>query len=157
MRDLRGEKQPPRRDVSVDLGISAYIPRSYIPSDRQRMEVYRRIMRCAAPADLEQLRTDLQDAYGKVPPALETLLDQAEVRILAGSLGIASVMLMKPDLIFAIRDRDLAQIAFTGAAGSVRWPDEQTAHWRPPEKYLEQPTLLRVLRNQLKRGMGKVR
>ena len=157
VRNLRGDKKPPRRDVSIDLGISAYIPRSYIPSDRQRMEVYRRAVRCATLEELEQLRGDLVDAYGKVPPACETLLDQAEVRVLAGSMEIASIILMPPDVIFNIRDWQHAQRAFEGAAGSVRRPDEKTVHWRPPASYLEHPTLLAMLRKQLKRGAGNVR
>ncbi len=155
VRDLRGEEAPPRKDVSVDLGIRAYIPRRYIPSDRQRMEVYRRIARCGDEKELTQLRTDLLDAYGKPPPALETLLDLAEIRVLAGALGIGSIVLMRPDIIFTIRDWTAAEAAFADAAGTVRMPDERTAHWRLPSNYLEAGTLLTVLRNQLKRGRSR--
>jgi len=157
VRELRGEEPPPRRDVNVDLGVSVYLPRSYIPADRQRMEVYRRIVRCSTEEELTQLQADLVDVYGKMPPAMETLLAEAEVRILAGALGISSVVLMKPDIIFGIRDWQQAEHAFEGAAGSVRLPDDRTAYWRPPASYLELPTLLAVLRKQLKRGREKVR
>ncbi|MFW6154690.1 MAG: DEAD/DEAH box helicase, partial [Planctomycetota bacterium] len=155
VRDLRGEAPPPRKDVSVDLGIRAYIPRRYIPSDRQRMEVYRRIARCGDENELTQLRTDLLDAYGKPPPALQTLLEVAEIRVLAGALGIGSIVLMRPDIIFTIRDWTLARDAFEGATGTVRMPDERTAHWRLPSSYLEGGTLLTVTRNQLKRGLSQ--
>jgi len=153
---LRGEKPPARRDVSVDLGISAYIPRGYIPSDRQRMETYRRIARCQTPAELTQLQADMIDAYGKIPPALDVLLDQAQVRILAGSLAIASITLMAPDIIFSIRDWQIAQHAFAGASGTVRLPDAKTVHWRLPANYLQPPTLLAVLRKQLLQGCRTV-
>ena len=154
---MRGEEPPPRRDVNVDLGVSVYLPRSYIPADRQRMEVYRRVVRCSTEEELTQLQADLVDVYGKMPHAMETLLAEAEVRILAGALGISSVVLMKPDIIFSIRDWQQAEHAFEGAAGSVRLPDDRTAYWRPPASYLELPTLLAVLRKQLKRGREKVR
>ena len=155
--DLRGEKPPARKDVNIDLGISVYIPRSYIPADRQRMEVYRRIARCRSVADLSQLRTDLRDVYGKTPSALDMLLDQAEIRILAGALGVERIVLMKPDVIFSVRDWPKCQDAFEGAAGSVRLPDERTVHWRPPSGYLEPSTLLAVLRKQLKQAHKNVR
>ncbi|NLF32967.1 MAG: transcription-repair coupling factor, partial [Planctomycetes bacterium] len=155
VRNLRGEAPPLRRDVSVDLGIRAYIPRRYIPSDRQRMEVYRRIARCADEKELTQLRRDLLDAYGKLPPALETLLDLAEIRVMAAVLGIGSIVLMRPDIIFTIREWAAAKNAFEGAAGTVRMPDDRTVHWRLPPNYLEGDTLLAVVRNQLKRGLPR--
>ena len=157
VRELKGEKPPPRKDVNMDLGVGAYIPRNYIPADRQRMEVYRRIVRCATLEELGQLRADLVDAYGKIPEAVETLLIQAEIRILAGGYGVESIILMAPDIIFSIREWSVAKPAFAGAAGSVRRPDERTVYWRPPPKYLEGPTLLRVLANQLKRAGRSVR
>ncbi len=157
VRDLKGLAPPPRKDVSVDLGISAYIPRNYIPADRQRMDVYRRIVRCSSLDELKQLNDDLVDAYGKLPEAVETVLSQAEIRILAGPYSIESIVLMGPDIIFTIRNWKQAEAAFKGATGSVRLPDAQTVHWRPPPRYLEPPTLLRVLANQLKRGGKNVR
>jgi len=39
---LQGKPVPERREVHVELGADAYIPRSYVPSERQRMEIYRR-------------------------------------------------------------------------------------------------------------------
>jgi len=152
VRNLTGEAPPPRRDVSIDLGISAYIPRAYITSDRQRMEVYRRMARCSDEPELGQLRADLLDAYGKIPPALETLLTVAEIRVLAGRVGIQSIVLMKPDIIFNIRDWPLAKDVFEGAGGTVRLPDDRTVHWRLPPNYLEPATLLPVMRKQLKQG-----
>ena len=32
---LRGEKKPPPPDVHIEIGIDAYIPKTYIPSERQ--------------------------------------------------------------------------------------------------------------------------
>ena len=153
---LRGRKPAPRRDVSVDLGISAYIPRNFIGSDRQRMEVYRRMSRCATAVELSQLQADLRDAYGDIPEAVDTLLNIAGIRVAAGALGIGSIVLMRPDIIFSIRDWDQAKAAFEGAAGTVRMPDDRTVHWRLPPDYLEPKMLLTVMRNQLNKGICTV-
>ncbi len=157
VRQERGEAPPPRRDVSVDLGISAYIPRNYVPADRQRMEVYRRIVRCATVPELRQLEDDLRDAYGKVPAAVRTLLAQAEVRVLAGAVGVESVVRMGPDIVLSIRDWHRAKRAFEGANGTVRMPDDRTVHWRLPPNYLDEPaTLLTVLRKQLQGAVKRL-
>jgi len=151
---LRGQKPPPRRDVHVELGVDAYIPRSYIASSRQRMEVYRRLGRCRSEEALDQLALDLADAYGRVPAVVDALLTVGRVRVLADRFGIDSIVLMPPDVIFSIADTNRADRALAGLAGTVRLADERTAHWRPPPNYLAQPTLLTVLRRQLQRAAG---
>jgi transcription-repair coupling factor (superfamily II helicase) len=156
VRQLKGEPMPERLDVHIELGIDAYVPRSYIPSQRQRMEVYRRLVRCDDADAMGQLRDDLADAYGPVPEQMETLLEMAELRILAGRLGIRSIILMGPDLVFTVDDFAAAEGVFEGAAGTVRLPDDHTAHWRPPPAYREMPTLLRILLSRLRQAPSPV-
>jgi len=148
--ELRGREVPTRRHVHVDLGLDLYIPKSYVTSDRQRMEIYRRLAGCHTVDQLEQLRRDLDDVYGPIPPAVGSLLDMAEVRILAGRMGIDSIILMAPDVIFSVSDFSTAQSLFEDAPGSVRLPDDRTVYWRPPKAYLEMPTLVNVLLKRLR-------
>jgi len=150
VRELRGDGAPKRRDVHVELGLDVYIPRWYVPADRQRMEIYRRLVKCREPSDLEQLTADLADAYGPVPPMVQTLTDLAEIHLRAASIGIDSILRMEPDIIFTVRDFQAAQEFFRDAPGSVRLPDERTVHWRPPRAYFEEPTLIRVLLRRLR-------
>ncbi|MFW6133931.1 MAG: TRCF domain-containing protein, partial [Planctomycetota bacterium] len=152
VRRLKGEPVPMQRRTHVDLGIDVYIPRSYVPGDSQRMEIYRRLARCGSRDELEQVRADLSDAYGAAPQEVQTLLDLAEVRLRAAAAGIERIVLHGPDVIFTVGDFDRAGAVFEGAAGSVRLPDATTAHWRPPTAYLQMPTLLRVLLKQLRQA-----
>jgi len=154
--ELKGEAPPPKMDVHVELGIDAYIPRSYVPSERQRMEVYRRMAACRTAEQIDQLARDLVDAYGRRPPVVETLLDVTEARVRAAALGIDSIIRMDPDLIFTFRDFSAAKGLFDDAPGSVRLPDDHTVHWRPPPTYRRMPTLLNVLVNRLRRTAGSV-
>ncbi len=156
VRDLRGEPMPPRRETHVELGIDAYIPRSYIASQRQRMEIYRRLVRCCEPDDLKQLGADLVDAYGPVPTQVDTLLDAAEIRVRAAAAGIDSIIRMDPDIVFSVRDMDSARGVFEGAVGTVRLVDEKTVYWRPGEACMEMPTLLRVLLKRLQQARPQV-
>jgi len=156
VQELRGEAPSPVLDVHVELGIDSYIPRSYVPAERQRMEVYRRMVACATREELDQLRSDLADAYGPPPPEVDTLLDLARIRVLAGRLGISSIVRMEPDIVFTVTDFKAAQKALAGMAGTVRLPDAKTAHWRPPQAYHEAPTLIRVLLNRLSKACGAV-
>ena len=151
---LQGKPAAEPREVHVELGVDAYIPRSYVPSERQRMEIYRRLTRCERPEELAQLRRDLEDAYGAVSPAVDVLLEVGEIRVHAQGLGIDSIIRMDPDLIFSIHDHGLAKALFDGAAGSVRLADEWTLHWRPPPAYMEPATLRRVLLKRMREALG---
>ncbi|MCJ7544124.1 MAG: transcription-repair coupling factor, partial [Phycisphaerae bacterium] len=148
--EVRGQPAAPQRDAHVELGLDAYIPIDYVPSDRQRMEIYRRLARCTADADVAQLRADLADAYGPVPAAVETLLQQAEIRVLAAHLDIESIIRREGDLVFTVRSHVELRGLFDGAAGTVRLPDERTIHWRPPRALLEPTTLPGVLLKRLR-------
>ena len=150
MRQAKGEPAPARRDAHVELGVDSFIPKQYVPSERQRMEIYRRLARCATPEELAQLAADLADAYGPVGPETQTMLDMAEVRIRSGAFGIQSIIRMDPDIIFTFRNFTPAKHLFDGARGTVRLPDNRTVHWRLPKAYMEMPTLLNVLLNQMR-------
>jgi transcription-repair coupling factor (superfamily II helicase) len=149
---LQGRTPPMRRDVHLDLGLESFIPKHYVASDRQRMELYRRIARLQAPEDLTQLRTDLADAYGRAPQPVETLLALSEIRLRAHLAGIDSILRREPDLIFQVRDFKLAEKVFEGPVGDVRLPDEHTAHLRLPKACFEPDTLVNILLKRLRQA-----
>ena len=156
--DLRGESKiaAPSQPAHIELGIGTYIPRAYIPSQRQRMEAYRRLAGCDRDKDLQQIRGDLSDVYGPIPAEVEKLLDMTEARTLAGKAGIESIVLIKGDIVFTVRDLTGAQRVFDGASGTVRMPDDHTVHWRLRPPYLQMPTLLRIVLKQLRQTAGDV-
>ncbi len=149
VRRMKNEPADDFRPVNLDLGISATIPRNYIRADRQRMEVYRRLTTTRTLADLKALRDDLRDAFGPLPPAVETLLALAEVRVLAAPWKIRSLVLVPPDVVFSFDDLELVQPLFAEGPGSPRVPDPRTIHWRLPKRLLEGDALLDALRKQL--------
>jgi len=152
VRRLRDEPAEPFTPVHLDLGVTGRVPRDYITSDRQRMEVYRRTATCRSVEDVEQLTKDLRDAFGPHPEPVETLLQQAEIRVLARHLKIRSIVVDAPDVIFQVDDARAVEKPLRGVAGTVRVIDPQTIHWRPGQTYLESPTLLAILRRRLRAG-----
>jgi transcription-repair coupling factor (superfamily II helicase) len=147
---LRNEpiEQPPR--VIIDLGFTTYIPKSYIPSDRQRMDVYRRIAVAAGGEDLKRLRSDLADLFGPVPPDVELLLDFADLRIKADCKHIKSILASGNDLIFSFENTQAVGNLFAKAPGIVRIPDPKTVYVRLEKNYFEPRTLISILRKILK-------
>lgn len=148
---LRNEplEEPP--SVIVDLAFPTYIPKGYIPSDRQRMDVYRRIALAAGVADLDRLREELGDLFGPPPRQVERLLDLSQLRIMAARWDIKSIFVSKPDLVFTLSDDETTADLFARAPGIVRIPDARTVHLRLDNKYFEPETLMSILRKMLRK------
>jgi len=149
VRRLKNEPVDDFRPVHLELDVPAHIPRSYIESDRQRMEIYRRLVRCRSDAELVQLERDIRDAFGPYPPTVQTLLDLAQIRILAQPYKIRSIRQEPPDLIFTVESMALLEPVFARSPGSARVADANTVHLRLSEAYFEPSTLLAVLRRML--------
>ncbi|MCF7957992.1 MAG: transcription-repair coupling factor [Phycisphaerae bacterium] len=139
---LNGEKEIAPLITHLELNITNNIPRSYINSSRQRMDVYRRMVTCRTAEDLDQLEQDLNDMFGKPPRSVTDLLQLAEIRILASNYSIRSIIQKEPDLIFNLSPNSKVKDLFANAPGSVRIPDPNTIHLRLTKRYFETPTTL---------------
>jgi transcription-repair coupling factor (superfamily II helicase) len=136
----------------LELPIAGSLPKRYIPSDKHRMDAYRRISRAATLDELDAVVQSIVDAYGKPPKQAQTLIDLTEVRIAASTLGTDTLKLEGPDLIFTARDLRKLESIFNNAPGRVSVLDEKTLYYRPPSNYLSPTeTLLAVLRKLLVR------
>lgn len=141
------------KEVNVDIGVSGILPKSYVDSEKQRMDLYRRLSRAQSLETLEALAKDITDAFGPMPKAVTMLFGLAEIKILAQQWAITTIITKPPDVIFTIEDLTklgpLLGKGVGGGAGSVRIADEKTIHLRLPTTYLEPETLINVLRNLL--------
>src|SRR5258706_6938991 len=144
---LKNEPKPNRPEAHVHIGLSAYIPKQYIPADRQRMHAYRRLSRCTTLEMVAELVNDLKDAYGEPPKQFAVLVALTELRLLSGIFGVESIIKQEPDVILKLRDALRVQAALATAPGSLRIVDDKTLYFRPPGAYLEPEVLLMALRN----------
>jgi transcription-repair coupling factor (superfamily II helicase) len=155
VRRLRDEPVEPIPTAVLDLGFATYVPKNYVPIDRHRMDVYRKIAVARGDDDIEQVKGELADVYGPVPDEVELLLDLAELRIKASALGIKSVVTSGMDLVFSFAaDRGSeAESLFSAVSGKVRVSGGTTVYLRLAESYFEPQTLMSLLRKVL--GVGK--
>jgi transcription-repair coupling factor (superfamily II helicase) len=89
---LRGRRPAPEpAPVRLDLPGSAYLPDSYVADSGAKLEAYRRFARVRSEADAEQLRADLRDRYGSIPPPVEGLFTAVRVRLAAEAAEVPEV------------------------------------------------------------------
>lgn len=147
----RLKNEPVDRPASaiINLGFSTYIPKSYIPSDRQRMDVYRRIALTKETHDLELMREELTDLFGPVPEQVTMLLDLTDIRVRASKHAIKSIIVQDNDLIFSFETADQVADIFARAPGRVRIPNKTTVHINLEKNYFQPRTIMAILRKLL--------
>ena len=69
----------------------AYIPYSYVDDENLRVKLYGRISSLAKETEVQQLRREFADRFGKLPPAMRNLFEIARIRIAAAYAGIKTV------------------------------------------------------------------
>ena len=87
----KGEKPQKKAGCPADLNISAGIPEKYVPSEQQRMDIYRRIALIRTEEDCDDMIAELIDRYGDPPPQVLALTSIAMLRSEASLVGITEI------------------------------------------------------------------
>ncbi|MFH1826433.1 MAG: transcription-repair coupling factor [bacterium] len=91
VRELKGIKQATPREVEIDLKLEAYIPEEYIPDERQRIAVYRRLNLLGAKKELQEMEQELRDRFGPIPAKLDKLFAVLSLKLKALQANIKSI------------------------------------------------------------------
>jgi len=91
---IKKEKEIQRPQTYTEIkGIkgSIVIPESYIPNSIERMRIYRRMSVAKTPDDIEDIRSEIRDKYGKLPQEVERLFQYALIKVKANMEGIREI------------------------------------------------------------------
>jgi transcription-repair coupling factor (superfamily II helicase) len=86
------DKEEEAPECKVELPINAHLAENYVPGERLRLDLYRRLADVAKPADVQSIREELLDRFGELPEEANALLAVAQLRALAKSHGIREVV-----------------------------------------------------------------
>ncbi len=136
---VRGLKNEPVKtgvEVAIDLPWKAYLPRDYVPGQRLKIEVYRRLARIRKLDRLEDFRKELQDRFGPLPEPAGWLLRMQELRILAARWQVATIHIENQDLVLGYRNGKRLERLAQSSGKRLRIVDMQSAYLRlkGPEK-----------------------
>jgi transcription-repair coupling factor (superfamily II helicase) len=88
-------------EVRIELPVDAHLPHTYIPSERLRLEMYRRLAEVRTDDDVDAIRDELDDRYGEPPVEVASLLLVARFRARARQAGISEVTIAGRNVRFA--------------------------------------------------------
>ena len=81
-------ERPLHAGPEIDLHVPALLPEDYIGDVHLRLRLYKRIAAAADQERLDDLEAELVDRFGPLPPAAQTLLRVATLKLRAAALGI---------------------------------------------------------------------
>ena len=94
-------------EPEVNLGLSAYIPESYIADIDQRYFAYRKIANLASRENSLDLLDEFRDRYGAVPPTVQNLFDIMELKCEMKRLGIEKLERGNQQLVLTFSQKTL--------------------------------------------------
>ncbi len=98
IRELKGEKVTKKPETKIRVDLDLYIPPTYIPDDKQRVEIYQKIADSKTLESLEELKIEIVDRFGRAPQQILDLLTLAQSKLIAQKNLISAIWLKKDRL-----------------------------------------------------------
>lgn len=90
--DLKGNiPQDEVLQPELNLQIDTYIPDDYVPDERSKFYLYKKIASLSADSEIEDLRAEFRDRYGPLPDTIDNLIKVARLRMLAQKAAVKSI------------------------------------------------------------------
>ncbi len=90
---LKGEtiEEKESFETAVEMEVNAYIPASYIKSEFQKLEMYKRIAEIENNEELLDCQDELRDRFGHYPESVNNLMEIALIKAMAHSVYVTQV------------------------------------------------------------------
>jgi transcription-repair coupling factor (superfamily II helicase) len=99
--DYKGQPDQQFEEVRIELPVDAHLPHGYIPSERLRLEMYKRLAEVRCDEDVDAINEELLDRYGEPPVEVVSLLLVARFRARARQAGITEVTIAGKNVRFS--------------------------------------------------------
>ena len=101
--ELKGEEVEELPEPRLYLKVDTYIPEDYIPDEEQKVALCQRLSRTRSQQEMDDLRLEMEDRYGRVPSPVQALLDTVAIGLLAKQKGLGLVAIQDDTLLLEYR------------------------------------------------------
>jgi transcription-repair coupling factor (superfamily II helicase) len=115
-------------EAYIELGTGSFVPQDYVESPSHRLDLYKRLSAATTVKEVADVRAEMEDRFGPLPPEAEEFILTARLRVLLYKAGIRMLMTHENRLVVQTPRIDDAAKLFYGKGREVRVIDERTAH-----------------------------
>jgi len=118
IKSMQGIDVPQKFDTLMEINIDAFIPNNYIPSELQKLEIYKRISHITNQQDFYDVQEEMEDRFGTLPKSAANLLDIALLKANANDIGVVSITQKSLRIIITFKpDAPINPAAITDVVG----------------------------------------
>ncbi len=128
VRRLKNQPVRQTRHVAVDLPLTAYLPGSYVPPGRHKIDVYRKFSRVESFAQLDEIEIELRDRFGPIPDSVANMIEIKRLQLLAQSWQIDDIHLEDKYIVVRYRNREKVEALASRSRGRLRIVDSRSAY-----------------------------
>ncbi|HHE38926.1 MAG TPA: transcription-repair coupling factor, partial [Candidatus Cloacimonetes bacterium] len=100
-----------------------YFPESYIESEKERLEIYRKMLEFDEPTQFNDLKSELRDRFGDIPAQAQTALKYFQLRLYIKKIGLESMKMRKNKIIIEFNTSNMpARSLLTNFVGKFNYP-----------------------------------
>ena len=88
---LRGEIVEKVIEPELQLNLPAFIPEDYIKEESVRLKIYEKLSDCKDDKELQDLREEIVDRFGRLPDVVVNLVDTIDLKLVARRLSIQKI------------------------------------------------------------------
>ena len=89
--EMKGGEALPEFRSQINLGVDLRIPDTYIPEEGLRLVLYKKVASARTDDEVDAVRDEMEDRFGRLPDEAMRLLDAARLRLAAESLRIRQI------------------------------------------------------------------
>ncbi len=82
-------------EIKLDLPLDANLPSTYVETEVLRLEAYRKLAAVTTEVEVDEIRSEWEDRYGRIPVEAERLLEVARLRAECVRIGVRDVVVVK--------------------------------------------------------------
>ncbi|MBN1992943.1 MAG: transcription-repair coupling factor [Anaerolineae bacterium] len=83
---------PLSEGIQLNLPIPAYVPEDYLPEEKLRLRLYRRLAGINTLKGIGEMAQELKDRFGEMPEPVANLLYQLKLKLLAMEAGVKAII-----------------------------------------------------------------
>lgn len=158
---LKGETvEEDTYETNVDIDLNAFIPASYIKSEFQKLDMYKRIAEIENEEEFLDMQEELMDRFGELPASVNNLLNVAFVKALAHKAYMVQVIHRGYEVKFFLYQKAKLNVSgfkalldeYGGGDGALRFIKDSNPRfelnlaWKNPKYKLEAFDLFKKVR-----------
>ncbi len=134
IRKAKNEPVLDHNDVHINLNLESYLPDSYIPDMKLKIEIYRKVNRLSSMQEIGDMEKELADRFGPIPECVKNLLMECKIRVAAQASHIRSLIRANGTVIIQLDNLRKVETLFNNAKKMVKVVAGNELHLTLPRK-----------------------